>query len=236
MGRKSRRVLLALILLVTGFIVTFSYQYASAKKNIPHSEEGLSQWKKEDQLRSKVLQQQELNHKLWQNIQLKREKINKIEEKLADRKQISYNLVEELKKFRTILGKEAVQGPGIVVTLSDSQYIPDGANPNNYIVHEQHVRAVVYELLVTGAEAIAINGQRISNFSYIKCVGPVIKVDGHKYPAPFVISAIGAPEKMYKSLFLPGNTVDRLVNQNIDVKVEKKQHLVIPPYYAQKGR
>ncbi|HEX7063867.1 MAG TPA: DUF881 domain-containing protein [Bacillales bacterium] len=236
MSQKNRRVVLALIMLVTGFIVTFSYQYASAKRNIPQAKEGLSQWKKENKLRTQLLEQQRMNHHLWQEIQQKREKVNEIENKLANRKQITYNLVEELKKFRSVLGKESVEGPGIVVTLSDSEYIPDGANPNNYIVHEQHVRSVVYELLVTGAEAVAINGQRISNFSYIKCVGPVIKVDGHKYPAPFVISAIGAPEKMYKSLLLPGNTVDRLVNQNIDVKVEKKQHLVIPPYYAQKGR
>lgn len=237
MERKSRHIVWTLILLVTGFLVAFSYQYASAQKNIrPQNARNLAQWKKEDRLRTQVLKQQELNHHLWQGIQQKRNKVNQIENKLADHKKTSYHLVKELKKYRAVLGKESVQGPGIVVTLSDSHYVPNGADPNDYIVHEQHIRSVVYELLVSGAEAVAVNGQRITDFSYIKCVGPVVKIDGRRYPAPFVITAIGNPDTMYKSLFLPGNTVDQLVNQNIQVKVQKKKSLVIAPYFAEKGR
>lgn len=220
-----------------GFLIAFSYhQYASADKVHQTGTKALKNWKQEDRLRTEVLKQQKLNHQLLQDIHKKRNKIRHIENELAGRKDATYKLVNQLKEYRSVLGKEAVHGPGIVVTLSDSQSIPNGANPNNYIVHEQNIRSVVYELFVAGAEAVALNGQRISDYSYIKCVGPVVKVDGKKYPAPFVISAVGNPETMYKSLFLPGNTVDQLVNQNIDVKVDKKQNLVIPAYDAQKGR
>ncbi|HET7656744.1 MAG TPA: DUF881 domain-containing protein [Bacillales bacterium] len=236
MRRKSRQVVLALVLMVAGFMLTFSYQYAKADKKRTSDPAALQEWKVEDQLRSKVLRQQNLNHHLWLDIQEKRNKVTGIENQTAKNQKISEDLVKQLRKYRMFLGKEPVSGPGIVVTLSDSQYVPNGANPNDYIVHEQHIRKVFHELLVTGAEAVAVNGQRITDYSYIKCVGPVVKVDGHKYPAPFVISAIGDPEKLTKSLFLPGNTVDQLVNQNITVKVAKKQHLVIPAMDMQKGR
>ena len=51
-------------------------------------------------------------------------------------------------------------------------------------------------LYISGASAIAINGQRLSHDSYILCNGPVIEIDGHQHPAPFVISAIGDADTM----------------------------------------
>lgn len=236
MARKSRRAVWTLVLLVAGFLIAFSYRYVKNGNVYAQVSQNPAQWQKEDQLRTEILKQQDLNQRLWQSIQQKRDKAIQIENQLAAQKKSTLHLVQELKKFRTVLGKEPVKGPGLVVTLSDSHYIPNGSNPNHYIVHEQYIRAVVYELLVSGAEAVAVNGQRITDYSYIKCVGPVVEVDGSKYPAPFVISAIGNPDTMYKSLFLPGNTVDQLVNKNIDVKVQKKQNLTIAPYFSEKGR
>ena len=56
----------------------------------------------------------------------------------------------------------------------DGEYDPSVANPNDYIVHESHIFKVINELKISGAEAIAINGQRLKANSYISCNGPVI--------------------------------------------------------------
>jgi uncharacterized protein YlxW (UPF0749 family) len=234
MNRKNKRVILFFILMVTGFLVAFSYQYANADKagSLPVNTE---QWKKENDLRNSIIDQQKANRELQKDLEQKRDTLRKIEEKLADQEKITYNLVEELNKFRKVLGKEKVKGSGIIVTLSDSEYIPDGKNPNNYIVHEQHIQAVIYEMFVTGAEAVAVNGQRISGDSYIQCVGPVVKVNGRRYPAPFVITAIGNPETMNSALTLAGNTQEQLVQQGIEVKIQTKSNIEMNPYYAQKG-
>ena len=77
------------------------------------------------------------------------------------------------------------------MTLKDADYDPIEQNPNDYIVHESHIFRVVNELRISGAQGIAINGQRITSNSYIKCTGPVITIDGRTFPAPFVIEAIG---------------------------------------------
>ncbi|HET7628786.1 MAG TPA: DUF881 domain-containing protein [Bacillales bacterium] len=233
---KRFSVMLASSSLVAGFLVSYFYPYAGAAGNMSQASSPVEQWKKNDELQSEVLEQQQTNRRLWKDIQNKRKRIDALESQFATQKSEMSHLVHQLQKYRKILGKVAVKGPGITVTLSDNEHIPDGSNPNNYIVHERHIRAVVHELIVSGAEAVAVNGQRISDYSYIKCVGPVVKVDGNKYPAPFVISAVGDPEKMYKSLFLTGNTVDQLTNDNITVKVKKMRLLTIPPYHSQKGR
>ncbi|KPD01228.1 hypothetical protein LR69_00385 [Geobacillus sp. BCO2] len=109
---------------------------------------------------------------------------------------------------------------------------PSETSATNYIVHEQHVWKVVHELLISGAEAVAINGQRISHRSYIVCNGPVIEVDGTQHAAPFVISAIGNPNVLMSALELPGGIVDELAEDHIDVKVEKQGAIVLDPVFA----
>lgn len=120
------------------------------------------------------------------------------------------------------LGKVKVAGKGIDVTLEDGAYDPKKENVNSYIVHDHHVFKVINELYVSGAQAIAINGQRINHNSYIICNGPVITVDGVPFPEPFKISAIGDPDVLASALSITGGIKDQLVNDNIIFTVEKR--------------
>ena len=105
--------------------------------------------------------------------------------------------------------------------------IQTNKNINNYLVHEYHVFKVINELYISGAAAIAINGQRLTSQSYILCNGPVITVDGIQHPAPFVISAIGDPEVLTSALNLTGGVKDQLVNDNIVFTLEKKNEIIL---------
>jgi len=122
-----------------------------------------------------------------------------------------------------------VKGPGVIVTLKDGHYNPSEENVNNYLVHERHVFMVVNELYAAGAEAVAVNGQRLSHRSYIVCNGPVIEIDGNQHPAPFEIAAIGDPEVLSAALELQGGIKDMLVSENIEVKIETKNEIVFNP-------
>lgn len=147
-------------------------------------------------------------------------------------KELYYNLVEDVEKLRMFVGEVGVVGEGIEVTLEDSSYVPEGENVNNYIVHESHIFKVVNELLISGATAVAINGQRIFHHSYIICNGPVVTVDGNQFPAPFVISAIGDAEVLTQALNIAGGVLDQLAYENIVVKVEKKKEIKMGPYLS----
>lgn len=102
-------------------------------------------------------------------------------------------------------GLDSVHGPGLVVTLSDAQRDADGlfppdASPDDLVVHEQDIQAVVNALWSSGAEAIDIQGQRIIAASAVRCVGNTLLLDGRTYSPPYVIGAIGDAAAMQEAL------------------------------------
>ncbi|WEG11661.1 DUF881 domain-containing protein [Pullulanibacillus sp. KACC 23026] len=224
MGNK---IILSLILLVTGFILAYSYQYV---KN-HHIENGTAnaQYQQEKELRDEIISEQNSNRSLQNQLNKVRGKIQTNEENLAKQKTTAGKLVTDLTKYRMLNGQTKVSGPGVKIVLSDANYVPNGTDPNDYIVHQQDIQEVIYELNAIGAEAIAINGQRFSSHSYIECVGPVVKVDGERHSAPFVISAIGDSDLLMSGLNMTGGVVETLIERGIDVSVEKVNSLTLDP-------
>ncbi|MEK3809035.1 MULTISPECIES: DUF881 domain-containing protein [unclassified Metabacillus] len=229
---RGRYVILSLIMLVLGFLVAFSYQLTKEKQ----PENGISseQWDKEYETRQLLIKQEERNAELQKQLSDTQEKVRKIEEDLKNEKQLYFNLVEDAEKYRMYVGELGVKGEGIEVTLEDSSYIPEGENVNNYIVHEGHIFKVINELLISGASAVAINGQRLSHDSYIYCNGPVVTVDGNQFPAPFVISAIGDPAVLDQALNIAGGVVEQVAYDNIVITLEKKDEIKMNPLLQEK--
>jgi len=102
-------------------------------------------------------------------------------------------------------GLAPVHGPGLVVSLDDAPLkpgrpLPRGAGPNDVVVHQQDVQAVVNGLWAGGAEALTIMGERVVSTSAVRCVGNTLLLHGRVYAPPFVIAAIGDPDQLQKSL------------------------------------
>lgn len=232
MKMRGRYVVLSLIMLVLGFLVSFSYQLT--KEQRPNNGISSEQWSKEYETRQLLIKQEERNTELQKELFKSQEKVREIEENLKNEKQIYFNLVEDVEKYRMYVGELGVAGEGIEVTLEDSSYIPEGENVNNYIVHEGHIFKVINELLISGASAVAINGQRLSHDSYIYCNGPVVTVDGNQYPAPFVISAIGEPAVLDQALNIAGGIVEQIAYDNIVITLEKKNEIKMNPLLQEK--
>jgi uncharacterized protein YlxW (UPF0749 family) len=98
-------------------------------------------------------------------------------------------------------GLTALHGPGLRVTLtdaprdSDGNY-PQGVDPDDLVVHQQDVQAVVNALWAGGAEAMMIMDQRVIATSAVRCIGNTLLLQGRTYSPPFVVTAIGNPSKM----------------------------------------
>ncbi len=227
MKMRGSYVIFSLILLVLGFLISYSYQLTKEKNRESTVTE--EQWDREYEIRSQLIAKEETNRELQEELYRKQDAVKEIEESLKDEKQVYYNLVEDVEKYRMYVGDIAVKGKGVQVTLEDSSYVPEGENVNNYIVHESHLFKVINELYISGADAISINGQRLSSNSYIYCNGPVVTVDGNQYPAPFVISAIGDPNVLLPALNINGGIVDQLTYDNVVVTLEKKDKIVMEP-------
>lgn len=102
-------------------------------------------------------------------------------------------LNQQLTAARLASGLIAVRGPGAVVEIADSnRVVPPGDNPISYIVVVDDLRDIVAALWASGAEAVAINGERLVATSSIYGVGASILVNTAFLSPPFRVEAIGA--------------------------------------------
>lgn len=217
---------LLIVCVTTGFIIGYSYN--QARDNRESSAINSQLYEQEDSYREELIEQQERNKELTEEASALQEKIRKYEKEFASSEKNYKQLVEQAEDLRLLLGDLDSEGKGIRVTLQDGDYDPKSVNPNDYIVHESHVFKLLNELKISGAQAIAINGQRIIANSYIRCNGPVITIDGKQHPAPFVIEAVGDSATLSASLNLSGGVVDQLLKDNIIVSLEENQKLTMP--------
>ena len=99
-------------------------------------------------------------------------------------------------------GLTAVKGPAVSVTLTDApaNVKPAGVAEELLIVHQQDIQAVVNAMWQGGAEAMSIQGQRVTSRTGIKCVGNSVLLHGVPYAPPYVIVAIGNQRTIEQAL------------------------------------
>src|SRR5271166_4385227 len=98
-----------------------------------------------------------------------------------------------------------VHGPGLVVALNDAQRdangrFPRDASPDDLVVHQQDIDAVLNAMWTAGAEAIQMQDQRIIATSVPRCVGNTLLLNGRTYSPPYTITAIGDADAMQGAL------------------------------------
>jgi len=158
---------------------------------------------------------------------------------VTERSPETRELAAQLDQYRFLAGITPVTGPGITVVLKDSTKRPPSDLPSqisleltlNYIIHDIDIERVINELRASGAEAFAVNDQRIVTTSAIRCVGPAIQVNGVPLTPPYVIRAIGDPGTLFGALALPGGVQESLKDSDpAMITVQKESSLVLPSY------
>jgi uncharacterized protein YlxW (UPF0749 family) len=137
----------------------------------------------------------------YQKLQLEVDRLQKrattLEKAISDRNTGSSALNEQLQDAKMFAGLTELEGPGIKVTLKDNPKA--GLMPEDRdLVHDIDLLRVTNELFASGAEAVSINGQRLVGNSSIRCAGTTILVDGVRVASPFIISAIGKDDVLYR--------------------------------------
>jgi len=148
-------------------------------------------------------------------------------------KQQADKLNAEIKKMQLVAGLTSVSGPGIVMKLQDDPEVAKtGALPSGFapgIVHDYDVLQVVNELRSAKAEAVSINDTRITAYTPIRCVGPAIFINWEPATAPFVVKAIGDPDRLASAVSMPNGIVDNLRGSGgLTVGVSKTDALDLP--------
>jgi uncharacterized protein YlxW (UPF0749 family) len=120
-------------------------------------------------------------------------------------------LQAEVDELASSAGGGGLSGPGVIVILDDSDLArsPSG-DPNDLVIHERDIQTVVNTLWAAAAEAVAVNGQRLTSASAVRCAGNTLLLHGTVQSPPYEIVAIGDPRALGDSL-QGGPGMDRLL-------------------------
>ena len=205
-------------------------------KTINRSSSDILRLKSENELRDEINQWKDVYGAATEKINELNAKINEYQENAAKDDQSVAIIKAELDKVNILAGLVPLKGQGVVVTLDDTEALKKIAidagyyDPNAYIIHDSDLILIVNELMAAGAEAVSINGQRITNNTEIRCNGPQVSINGIRTVAPFKISAIGEGTKLKGALSLRGGIIDSVKAVNIDVTIETKEEIIVPAY------
>ena len=134
-----------------------------------------------------------------------RQQIQDLEQQGAGSAAVIRDLNMRLDEARIAAGLIPLTGTGIVLKLEDStEPVPPGGNAADYLAGAFDLRTVVVLLWQTGAEAIAINGERLSSTTAIIDVGGSVLVNAAYVAGPYQISAIGPKDLFARLSATPG--------------------------------
>ncbi|OEV20793.1 hypothetical protein BV881_14680 [Streptomyces sp. ZL-24] len=112
----------------------------------------------------------------------------------------------KLKALEKAAGTTKITGDAVSVTLNDAP--PDATanpgypepQPNDLVIHQQDLQAVVNALWQGGARGIQVMDQRLISTSAVRCVGNTLILQGRVYSPPYKVTAVGDPGKLRKAL------------------------------------
>lgn len=226
--KKEYIPIIALICFILCFLITLQV------RTISQSDADILRLKNENELRDEINEWKDLYESATYKIKELENKITEYKSNASTKDKTHALLNEEIEDLKILSGLTELKGSGIIVTLDDTKAINQIAadagfyDPNVFVIHDSDILMVINELKAAGAEAISVNGQRITAVTEIRCVGPVIQINGIRLTAPFKISAIGSPDTLASSLKLRGGIIDSIEQADIDVMIEKSDSIIVP--------
>jgi uncharacterized protein YlxW (UPF0749 family) len=198
--RPSWQITLGLALLALGFLVAAQLASQSPRvryttqERTPLLETAGELQAQQDDLKARILQL--------------RDQIQGVEGQGAGSADLVQGLNDELQQARTAAGLIALTGSGIVLQLEDSQEpVPPDASKADYLVGSRDIRTVVQELWLAGAEAISINGERVTPTTAVIDIGTTLLVNSAYLAPPYQVTALGATD-LYQRLSASQGFID----------------------------
>jgi uncharacterized protein YlxW (UPF0749 family) len=149
-----------------------------------------------------AIELQRQHDQLRDQISALRAEIVALEEQGQGTTQLVRELNSQLEQARIAAGLIPLTGTGLVLQLNDSSVpIPDGADEADYLVTARDLRTVIAELWLAGAEAISVNGERVTVSTGVLDIGHTILVNSAYLSPPYQVSAIG-PNDLLEQLGL----------------------------------
>ena len=158
--------------------------------------------------------------------------ILEVETRQLDNAAVNTELRESMAAMRIAAGTGAVQGPGVVVEVDDAESgtTGDGSDTVNSVL-DIDLQQVVNGLWAAGAEAVSIDGQRVTGMTAIRSANDVILVNFRPLEPPYEVRAVG-DSRTLGSRFLQGSggqwLLDASATAGIQFDIRNVDSLTLP--------
>jgi uncharacterized protein YlxW (UPF0749 family) len=185
--RRVPRRTVAVVLLAFGLLVTVAAVQTSRNASVDEAS------------RSRLIEQ----------IDLRRQSVADLQKELAKEQSEQLALQRNVTRFQTAAqaaearvarvgartGFASVTGPGIRATVASA---PD--SDNNQLVRDSDLALLTDALWAGGAEAISVNGERLTVLSSFRNVGTGVLVNSRPVTPPYVFDVVGDPDTLPANL------------------------------------
>jgi uncharacterized protein YlxW (UPF0749 family) len=156
-----------------------------------------------DALVTEVQQRNAQNQRLERRLERQRAAVRQDQRRALELTGTGAALSDRLSRLEAATGAASVTGPGMVVRLTDAGGTDSGADVDPRTeentegrVTDRDLQTIVNEVWAAGAEAVTVNGQRLTGLSAIRSAGDAILVDFRPLSPPYVVKAIGDPDTL----------------------------------------
>lgn len=200
-------------------------------KTIDNTTIGKGSTSVQNDLRDEVLKMEEKYKRTSEQLKRKEDELDKLINNISNTDENTIQYRKRLENLENLLGYNALQGTGIIITIQDAEVNSNVLNISDYLVHDKDLLQIVNALVNAGAEAIEINGQRIVSNTSISCAGNVIMINGEKVGTPYTIKALGIIEKLYGAITMPGGYISLLKDTyGLRIDIQKSNLVKVEKY------
>lgn len=219
---KKTWIILSVICFMIGFMLAVLYTTTDTSQ--PGETRGLND------LRIELQKERERTSALLAEIRKNTDLLHQYESThLGDQRDPVEVMEKERDRLKAAIGLNAVEGKGFVIRLIPHPKAQLSLADHHALIYDEDLRLIVNELNAYGADAIAINGQRIIVTTAIRNVEDRILVNTRPLSPPYEIAVIGDPAMLIPALKLAG-IEEYFKVINYQVVFEEKEKIVIPAY------
>lgn len=176
--------------------------------------------KRESELREELSTWQSRYEDTANQLEQARTNLEEYKNKIDDTQASSELLDKELQQAELYLGKTDVEGAGIIINLSDG---------SSSIIAEDLI-SLMNELKTAEAEAISVNGQRVTNLTEFADVDSYIVVNGTRLSSPYTIQVIGNQKYLESGITAKGGFSDDMTSNGKNISITEDNDIKILKY------
>ena len=156
------------------------------------------------------------------------------EDVVTARRRLSATSAEDARRLRDVqmwAGTTAMAGPGLEVRLSNSdREVKTDDDRESLSILDVDLQLVVNALWEAGAEAVAVNGQRLVATSPIRAAGETITVNFRPLVPPYEVKAIGAQRRRFERSEVAVRFEQWVDDYGLGFAIRSRSKVVVPAY------